>query len=108
MLAIMLVFQFALYQHASHVVASAAQRGAVEAQAERGSTGGGRRGAAAVLTQSGRGLLRSPQVRVSRGRNRTRVVVRADVVSLIPGFRAFSVTGIADGPTERFWAETER
>ena len=107
LLGIMLVFQFAMYEHASHVVTAAAQHGAAAAQAERGSEAAGRRGAQAFLGAAGSGLLGAPEVSVSRSAERTRVVVRAAVVSLVPGF-AFTVTGVADGPSERWRAPSER
>lgn len=106
-LALMLVFQFALYQHASHVVTAAAQHGAAAAQTERGSATAGRREAERFLGRTGDGLLRAPTVEVARGPDTSRVVVRAGVVSLVPGF-AFTVRGAADGPTERFRSRTER
>lgn len=106
-LVVMLVFQFALWQHATHLASTAAQRGARSAQVERGSASSGRAAAVAVLSGPGSGLISSPTVSVSRTRDRTRVVVRGSVVSLVPGF-TFSVRGVADGPSERFRARTER
>lgn len=106
-LVVMLVFQFALWQHANHLASTAAQRGARSAQVERGSASAGRTAATAALSGPGSGLISSQSVRVSRTRDRTRVVVTGRVVSLVPGF-TFSVRGVADGPSERFRARTER
>lgn len=107
LLVVMLVFQFALWQHATHVASTAAQRGARSAQVERGSAPAGRAAARAVLAGPGSGIIRSPDIRVARTADRTRVVVTGQVVSLVPGF-TFSVRGVADGPSERFRARTER
>lgn len=107
MLAVLLVLQFALYEHASHVVTAAAQHGATSAQLEGGSVATGRDEALRFLGRTDRGLLRDPRVEVSRDGYTARVVVRAGVVSLLPGF-SFAVHGAADGPSERFRGRTER
>lgn len=107
LLVIAMVFQFALYAHASHVVTAAAQHGAAAASVEGGGAAEGRSRALEVIGRSDRGLLRGPEVETSRDGNRSRVVVRAGVVSLLPGI-SLSVSGVADGPTERFRSRTER
>lgn len=103
----MLVFQFALYQHASHVVTAAAQHGATAAQLERGSEAAGREAALGFLGRADRGLLRDTSVDVRRDPAGAHVTVRAGVVSLVPGF-SFAVLGAADGPTERFISRVDR
>lgn len=104
---IMLVFQFVLYEHARHLVTAAAQHGATAAQVERGSEAAGRAGTEAFLGRSTSGLLGAPQVSVSRTPTRTRVVVSASVVSLLPGLN-FRVSGVADGPNEVWRGRNDR
>lgn len=106
-LVVMLVFQFALYEHASHVVTAAAQHGAAAAQIEHGTATVGRQEAERFLRGADRGLLRDPSVEVMRNERTARVVVRAAVVSLVPGI-TLTVHGEADGPTERFFSRLER
>ncbi len=105
LLLIVLVVQFALYQHASHVVTVAAQHAATAAQGEDGSVAAGRTAADSFLAGRDDGVLRSRQVSVTRTGSRTRVVVRGQVIALVPGF-SFTVTGVSDGPTERFVTPT--
>lgn len=106
-LVVMLVFQFALYQHASHVVTAAAHRGVAAGQVEQGTDTVARAEAERFLARTDRGLLRGAQVQAARSPDGARVVVRANVVSLVPGF-TFTVTGVADGPSERFRNRGER
>jgi len=105
-LMIMLLIQFALYQHASHVVTAAAQEGVAGALVERGSAPAGRARALSTMGRHGSGLARGVVIDVERTHDRARVTVAADVVSLIPGFR-FHVTGAAEGSVERFRARDE-
>lgn len=100
-LLLMLVVQFALYQHASHLVTAAAQEGVQAAQVERGSAGAGRAGAEGFLAQANRGVVEGTTVDVSRSATSTRVVVTGRVLSLVPGF-GLGVRGVADGPNEVF------
>lgn len=106
-LLVMVVFQFALYQHASHVVTAAAQHGATAAQLEGGSVGAGQTEAARFIGRADRGLLRGSTIHVTRTPTGAHVVVEASVVSLVPGL-SLSVRGTADGPAERFMGRTER
>lgn len=101
LLLLMLVVQFALYQHAAHLATAAAQEGAQAAQVERGTAGAGIQAAESFLAQTNRGVVHDPSVEVSRSASSTRVVVTGRVVSLVPGL-ALSVRGVADGPTEVF------
>lgn len=107
LLSVLLVVQMALWMHGSHVVTAAAQEGAAAAQREPGDAAAARRAVAAFLGTSDRGLLRRPRVTVAASRDRARVVVRARIVSLVPGLR-LRVQGIADGPKERFRSRLER
>ena len=101
------VFQFALYEHASHVVTAAAQHGAAAAEREGANAAVGREAALQFLGGTDRGLLRDTEVRIDRNPVETHVAVEAKVVSLVPGLE-LRVHGAADGPTERFRSRTER
>lgn len=105
--ALMLVVQFALWQHASHVVTAAAQHGAEAAQAERGSTATGHAQASAFVSQAGSGVVVEPRVSVTRTGDTTRVEVSGHAVTLVPGF-GLPVRGVAEGPNERFRSRLER
>lgn len=104
---VMLIFQFAMWRHAGHVVTAAAQHGAARAQAEGGSPGAAQEAGRDFLREAGTGLFDRVHVAATRDGNRARVTVRAQVVSLVPGWRP-TVTGVADGPTERFRPPRER
>jgi len=108
MLVVLLVLQFAVYQHASHVVTAAAQHGATATQGERASATVGEQAAWSFLRQADSGLLVGPDVDVVRGANVSHVVVSAHVVALVPGLSWLTVRGEADGPVERFYSSEER
>lgn len=103
---VMVVIQFALYQHGSHVVTAAAQDGVVAVLVERGTEREGHARSMQTIGRLGRGLLQEIGVTVVRSPESSSVTVDADVVSLVPGFR-FHVRGTAEGATERFRARTE-
>lgn len=107
LLFITVFFQAVLYWHGSTLVTAAAQQGAVDASGEAGSEAAGRRGAEVFLSRAGSGVLRSPEVSVSRGPERTRVSVSAGVVELMPGL-AWRVSATAEASTEGFRPVTGR
>jgi Flp pilus assembly protein TadG len=107
LLLVMLVVQFALYQHAAHLVTAAAQQAVQAAQVEEGSARDGRRAAASFLAQTSRGVVASPTVLVTRGRTTTEARVSGRTLSVVPGFR-IPVRATAVGPTERFVAAGDR
>jgi Flp pilus assembly protein TadG len=104
---VLLVIQFALWQHAGHVVTAAAQEAVSSAQAEDGSGAVGERAGRALLAAAGSGLVDGQSVVVTRTGSSVRAVVRGRAVVVVPGF-ALPVTGVAEGPVERFVAVTER
>ena len=108
LLAIFAAVQAALVFHAQSIVEAAAQDGLRAAQAYNGSQADGQRVASQLLAQAGGdGLITGSSVSVERGSEVVRVEVRGQVVTLVPGWSR-SVSGIAEGPVERFVGEAER
>jgi Flp pilus assembly protein TadG len=84
---ILLVVQVGLYFHASHIALAAAEEGARAARARTGTATAGEARARRFVNALGSGLLRSPVVTASRGPTTARVEVRAQVATVLPGFR---------------------
>ena len=103
---VFLVIHAALVYHARSVVAAAAEDAARAAQAEGGTTVGGRAVAAEVLRGSD-GLLPAPSVQVDRSETTVTVTVSGQVRGPIPWLRP-TVTASAGGPIERFVPESDR
>ena len=102
---IMLVVQFGLWAHASHVATAAAQEGARAARAEDGSAAAGQDRAQAMIAAAGSQVLLSPSVSASRGSDTVDVEVRGRAVSVVPGL-SLPVRATAAGPVERFRPDT--
>jgi len=101
LLLILLVVQFALWQHSIHVAQAAASEGLAAARVQGGSTGSGQDEASLVLGQLGHSVLVHPAVHVSRGANTTTVTVTAEAEAVIP-FLHLPVRATASGLIERF------
>ena len=102
---IMVVVQFALWLHASHVAQAAAQEGARAARVASAQAGEER--AQRFLDNLAPSLITNRQVSASRGSDAARVEVWGDATSLIPGFGAFRIHEVSTGPVERFRPEDE-
>ena len=98
---VMLVVQFALWQHAVHVAEAAAQRGEEAARVQGGTDAQGRTAAQTAVTQLGGSLLVAPSISLSRSGNEVRVEVSATAESVVP-FLNLPVHATAQGPVERF------
>ena len=108
LLAVFATVQAALVFHAQSIVEAAAQDGLRAAQAYNGSQGDGMAAATLLLDQAGgNGLITGRSVQVDRGPAVARVEVRGQVVTLVPGWSR-AVSGIAEGPVERFVGEADR
>ena len=101
MMLVMLVVQFALWQHAQHVAEAAAQRGAETARVEGGTDAQGRDVAQSAIRQIGGGLLVSPSVSISRNAGVVTVQVSGTAQPVVP-FLSLGVSATAQGPVERF------
>ena len=102
---IMLIVQFGLWYHAKQVADTAAAEAVDAAQTPDGTQADGEAAALAVLDAAGN--LDAPDVTVDRGVVRVVAVVRGSSPRLVPGF-AWTVTGRAEAPVERFIPEHER
>ncbi len=98
---ILLVVQVGLYFHASHIALAAAEEGARAARARTGTAAAGEARARRFINALGSGLIRSPVVTASRGPTTARVEVRAQVATVLPGFRLV-VDRVVESPVERF------
>jgi Flp pilus assembly protein TadG len=101
LLLVMLVVQFALWQHAQHIAETAAQRGAETARVEAGTDSQGSAVAHTAIAQLGAALLVDPSVSVSRNGGIVTVNVSGSAQGLVP-FLSLPVHATAAGPVERF------
>jgi Flp pilus assembly protein TadG len=101
LLLVMLVVQFALWQHAQHIAEAAAQRGAQTARIEGGTDAQGQAAAQNAASQLGGAVLADPRISVSRNGNVVRVDVTGSAESVVP-FLSLPVRAVAQGPVERF------
>ncbi|WP_017569860.1 TadE/TadG family type IV pilus assembly protein [Nocardiopsis halotolerans] len=93
LLLVLLVIQTALWMHGDHVAADIARRTAEQSRTAGGGT--------SVAEGFGGSMLSGLDVSVDRGTEEVRVVVSAEVPSLIPGF-SWPVGHEASVPVERF------
>lgn len=103
MVCVLVVVQFALWQHARQVLLAAAQEGARAARAQGGSAEDGRARALGYIEQIGPDLVSAPAVDVDRGVDVVSVRIRGQAVNIVPGL-ALRVTAVSAGPVERFRA----
>jgi Flp pilus assembly protein TadG len=101
LLLVMVVFQFALWYHASALATAAAQDGARAARAEGATAQAGLDRANALLDQTGRSIVQGRRVLVSRTAATARVEVRGTCIPLVPGLR-LPIDAVAESSTERF------
>lgn len=103
MVCVLVVVQFALWQHAQHVLLAAAQEGARAARAQGATAVDGRARAHDYIEQLGPDLVTAPVVEVDRGVDAVTVRIRGQAVSIVPGL-PLMVTATSAGPVERFRA----
>ena len=103
MLLVLVVVQFALWQHARHVLLAAAQEGARAARAQGATADDGRTRAYEYIKQLGPDLVSAPVVEVDRGSQAVTVRIRGRAVNIVPGL-PLTVTATSTGPVERFRA----
>jgi Flp pilus assembly protein TadG len=101
---IMVVIQFGLWYHASHVAEAAAQEGASAARVEAATADDGRVSAQQFMRSAAPALVGAVSVTASRDAEVARVEVDGTMHSLIPGL-TFHVHGEAQSPVERFRPE---
>ena len=101
MVCVLVVVQFALWQHARHVLLAAAQEGARAARAQGASAQDGRVRAQDYIARIGPDLVSAPIVDVDRTVDEVTVTIRGQAVNILPGL-ALRVTATSAGPVERF------
>jgi Flp pilus assembly protein TadG len=99
------VIQFALWQHAEHVVTAAAQEGVRAARLQGGTAAGGQVEAESFLAQLGSHLVTDPRVIAQRDGAQARVEVDGRVEAVIP-FLHLPVRAVSAGPVEAFQPAT--
>jgi Flp pilus assembly protein TadG len=103
MLLILMIVQFAVWEHASAIAQDAAAEALAAARVQGGTAAAGQQLAAHVLSQVGGGALTGAKVTVTRTATTVTVQISAAAgeVLPLPGL-SFTVTAIAAGPVERF------
>jgi Flp pilus assembly protein TadG len=107
MLLILLIVQFAIWEHAATVAQATAEEALAAARVQGGSAAAGQQRAAQVLGQIGSAVLVGPQVSVTRTGVAVTVQIHATAERVIPvpGLN-LPVTVTVAGPVERFVPET--
>ena len=103
MLLILLVIQFAIWEHAEAIAHTTAEEALAAARVQDGTAASGQQRAAQVISQVGSSVLTSPQVSVARTAADVTAQVSgtAERVLPVPGL-SFRVTATVTGPVERF------
>lgn len=103
MLLILLVIQFAIWEHAEGIAHATAEEALAAARVQGGTAASGQQRAAQVIRQIGSSVLTGPQVSVTVTPADVTVEVTgtAEQVLPIPGL-TFGVTVTVTGPVERF------
>jgi Flp pilus assembly protein TadG len=101
LLLVLLVVQFALWQHGAHVATAAAQEGARVARLEGGSAAAGRAEASDFLASLAPSLVRDPQVTARRDQFSARVEVAGTAEPVVPWLR-LPIRAAVEAPVERF------
>jgi Flp pilus assembly protein TadG len=105
LLAVLLIVQVGLWQHAKHVAAVAAQEGARAARQHDATAADGKRRAEAYLGELAPTVLRPRAVSAERTSATATVRVQGQAASVFP-WLAFRVDEASTGPTERFVPDT--
>jgi len=106
LLAVMLIVQVGLWQHAKHVALAAAQEGARAARQHDATAADGRQRAEAYLAELAPTILDPRTVTAERTATTATVRVRGEAVSVFP-WLGFAVDEASTGSTERFVPRSE-
>lgn len=101
MLLILLIAQFAIWAHATHIAQATASQALSAARVQDATSADGHAATEAVLAQLGSGPLRTPHAVVNRGSSQSTVEITGKAASVVP-FLELPVKGHAVGPSERF------
>ncbi len=101
LLLVLLVVQFALWQHAIHIADAAAQEGARAARLEGGTAADGTSHARVFLAQLSPTILVHPDVVARRNADTARVEITGQALTVVPGLR-LPVRSVSQGAVEVF------
>jgi Flp pilus assembly protein TadG len=101
LLLILVVIQFAIYEHASEVAQAAASQALASTRVVGGTTASGQSEATSLLASVGRGVLVNPSVSITRDAMSARVTVTGTAEDVIPLIH-LPVVATSTGPIERF------
>lgn len=101
LLIVMFVIQAGVWFHATHVGQAAATRAASTAAAYQSSAGAGQGAGADTLAAIGDGVLKDPQVSVTRTATEVRVEIHGTAATVVPGV-SWRVTAVVVRPVERW------
>ncbi|MGY6655372.1 TadE/TadG family type IV pilus assembly protein [Amycolatopsis sp. TRM77291] len=105
LLLILLIAQFALYMHATHIAQAAASKALSAARVSGGSAAAGNAEGQRVLAQLGSGPLQGGVVNAQRGSAEAAVTITGTATSVIP-FMILAIHAEAVGPVEKFTPPT--
>lgn len=100
LLMLLLIAQFALWAHATHIAQAAASQALAAARVQGATSAEGEATARDVLAQLGGGPLRNPHLAITLGPQQCTVEIVGDTVSVVP-LLVLPVRVHAAGPTER-------
>lgn len=101
LLMILMVIQFAMYEHASQVAQATAAQALAATRTLDGTTATGQTEGQAVMANIGHGVLDDPQINVSRTQTTAAVTVHGTTEGIVPLWH-LSVSATSSGPVERF------
>lgn len=101
LLMLLLIVQFAVWSHASHIAQAAASQGLSALRSQDGTEQVGSARAQQLLDQLARGPLTGTSVTSSRGPETASVRISGTATSVVP-FLSLPVAAEATGPVERF------
>jgi Flp pilus assembly protein TadG len=105
LLIVMFVIQAGVWMHATHVAQAAATRAANGAAAYESSAATGRDIGSQTLAAIGDGVLKNPQVSVTRTATEVRVEIVGTAATVVPGV-TWAVRAVVVRPVERFAPDT--
>jgi len=105
LLLILLIAQFALYMHATHIAQAAASEALSAARVSGGSATAGNTEGQRILAQLGSGPLQGGAVNAQRENTQASVTITGTATSIIP-FMTLTVHAEAVGPIEKFTPPT--
>jgi D-arabinose 1-dehydrogenase-like Zn-dependent alcohol dehydrogenase len=103
LLLILLVIQFALFEHASQVAQTAAAEALAATRTDGATMSSGQTEAQVILHTVGTGVLLNPAVSVTRSATQATVTVTGTTEAVVP-FLHMPVHATSSGPVERFVA----